>query len=406
MRNYKKISSLVLLCTLLLTSVPYLNGCGKSGQTEKRTEAGTQSKDDTQHDDTQVDNSQTGGTEGQDTENAGADANGNASEDNTKFEPITMSFTGDVHLDNKLYGYYQAAGLNGFMSQRLVENFQKQDLMIIDHEYAATDLPESAKDTNQWFNFKAPIAYEKILKELGVDIVTLANNHTMDYGEQSLLDTLEALDNLEIGHVGAGKNLAEAKAAEIREINGKKIAVLGASRFILGYDWYAQENKAGIMTTYESTDRFQMVKDEITRLKTEEGCDVVAVFVHFGKEKTNQFNASQETIAHGYVDAGADLVIGSHAHTLQGIEIYKDAPIYYNLGNFLFANYAVDTMMVNVTIHEDNSITTQIVPCTAANYKVTDATGDKAQKILKYLESLSVNVDIDEDGNVTERDSL
>ena len=77
------------------------------------------------------------------------------------------------------------------------------------------------------------------------------------------------------------------------------------------------------------------MKDEISRLKTEEKCDFVAIYVHFGKEKSNQILDNQKVIAHGYIDAGANLVIGSHAHCLQGIEIYKGVPIYYNLGNFL-----------------------------------------------------------------------
>ena len=97
------------------------------------------------------------------------------------------------------------------------------------------------------------------------------------------------------------------------------------------------------------------------------------------------------------------MVIGSHAHNLQGIEIYKDAPIYYNLGNFLFGNYRVDTMVVNVEINEDNSVSTRITPCVSQRYLVEEAVGDKAQEIYDFLESISVNVDIDENGNVTEK---
>ena len=225
----------------------------------------------------------------------------------------------------------------------------------------------------------------------------------MDYGDQSLLDTLNTLDSVGIPSIGAGKNLSDALAPEIKVVNGKKIAFLAASRFILNYDWYATETTPGIMTTYEGTDRFGMMKDEITRLKEEEKCDIVCVYVHFGKEKTYELTSNQPVIAHGYIDAGADLVIGSHAHNLQGIEIYKDAPIYYNLGNFLFGNYRVDTMVVNVEINEDNSISTRITPCVSQRYLVEEVVGDKAQEIYDFLESISVNVDIDENGNVTEK---
>ncbi|MEE0686866.1 MAG: CapA family protein [Lachnospiraceae bacterium] len=319
------------------------------------------------------------------------------------YVPITMAFVGDMYLGDELYGNYTKSGLTGFLSQPILDIFQQTDIMVANHEYCATDLGEEAKDTEQLYNFKAPTAREFLWKDLGVDLVTLANNHTMDYGDQSLLDTLNTLDSVGIPSIGAGKNLSDALAPEIKVVNGKKIAFLAASRFILNYDWYATETTPGIMTTYEGTDRFGMMKDEITRLKEEEKCDIVCVYVHFGKEKTYELTSNQPVIAHGYIDAGADLVIGSHAHNLQGIEIYKDAPIYYNLGNFLFGNYRVDTMVVNVEINEDNSISTRITPCVSQRYLVEEAVGDKAQEIYDFLESISVNVDIDENGNVTEK---
>lgn len=320
-----------------------------------------------------------------------------------EYVPVTMAFTGDIYLSDKLNGYYEKSGVTGFLSQGIAENFSGVDLMICNHEYASTDLPDSAKDTGQLYNYKAPMSREVIWKDLGVDIVSVANNHALDYGEQSLLDTMTALDKQGIAYVGGGKNLEEAKSAEIRYVNGKKIAILAATRFILNYQWYAQENKPGLMTTYESTNRFQMMKEEIRRLKEEEKCDIVVAYVHFGKEKSYEIIDNQKVIAHGYIDAGADMVVGSHAHNLQGIEIYKNAPIYYNLGNFLFENYPVDTMLVNVKINEDNSIETSIVPCKSQSYMVKEAAGQEAQEIIDFVESISINVQIDEKGNVKEK---
>lgn len=331
------------------------------------------------------------------------DTNANSGSSDGEYKPVTMAFVGDTYFSDKLYGYYTSSGLTGFMGQSIVDIFQKTDIMIANHEYVATDLPEEAKDTIQIYNFKSPTAREVLWKELGVDIVSLANNHAMDYGEQSLLDTFDALDANDIAYIGAGRNLSEALEAEIVEVNGKKIAVLAACRFIPSWEWYAQTDEPGVMTTYESTDRYTMVKDEITRLKEEEKCDIVAVFVHFGKEKSYELTSNQPVIAHGYIDAGADFVIGSHAHNLQGIEIYNGAPIYYNLGNFLFSNYESDTMVVNIQINEDNSVSTRITPCVSRQYKVEEATGSKAQEIFDFIENMSVNIQIDENGNVTEK---
>ena len=322
---------------------------------------------------------------------------------NGEYKPITMAFVGDTYFSDKLYDHYTKSGITGFMGQSIVDIFQNTDIMIANHEYVATDLPDDAKDTVQIYNFKSPVAREVLWRELGVDIVSMANNHAMDYGEQSLLDTFEALEANDIAYIGAGKNLADALEAEIKVLNGKKIAILGSCRFIPSWSWYAQENKPGVMTTYESTDRYKMILEEIKRLKEVEKCDIVAVYVHFGKEKSFELTSNQPVIAHGYIDAGADFVIGSHAHNLQGIEIYKGAPIYYNLGNFLFSNYSSDTMVVNIEINEDNSVTTSITPCVSKQYTVNEDTDKKAQEIFDFIESISINVEIDENGNVTEK---
>lgn len=323
-----------------------------------------------------------------------------------KYENITLAFVGDVYLGDTLYNHYKEIdSVLGFMDETILNNFKNVDIMVANHEYASTNLPESYKDKRQLYNFKAPTDRETIWNELGVDVLSLANNHAMDYGEQSLFDTIKTLDDLNLANIGAGKNLEEAKEAYITEINGKKIAILASCRFVVDGEWYATKDTSGVLTTYHTTEYFDIVKKEITRLKEEEKCDFVAIYVHFGTEKKNTPNENQPIIAHGYIDSGADLVIGSHAHTLQGIEFYKGKPIYYNLGNFLFSSYQVDTMVVNISINEDNTCTTSILPCIAKNYKVKSADNAEYQRILNYIESISINAKIDEHGNVTESKS-
>lgn len=323
-----------------------------------------------------------------------------------EYENITLSFVGDMYLSDTLYEHYTQANnsISSFMDEKIINNFISSDIMIANHEYASTDLPDSEKDTRQKYNFKAPTNREILWNELGVDVVSLANNHIMDYGVQSLYDTIETLNSVNISSIGAGPNLEEAKKAYITEIQGKKIAILATCRFVVDTQWYATNDSPGVLTTYDTTPYFKIIKEEITRLKEEEKCDFVAIYVHFGTEKQNTPNNNQSIIAHGYIDAGADLVIGSHAHTLQGIEFYNGKPIYYNLGNFLFSSYQVDTMIVNISINEDNSCTTSIVPCIAKNYKVESAQEEEYNRILNYIESISINASIDEYGNVVEKD--
>lgn len=318
--------------------------------------------------------------------------------------PTTLGCVGDVFLSQALYNHYVNAdnSCEGFLKNGLADCLQDVDIMLANHEYAATDASDDHKDPRQIYNFRAPTERQFLWNEMGVDVVSLANNHALDFGRPSLLDTLDSLDAHKILHCGAGTDLENAKKAAVIEKNGKKIAVLAASRVVVSVDWYATDQSSGVLTTYESTPYFQIIKDEITRLKEEENCDFVAIYVHFGEEGENQFRDYQEAVAHGYIDAGADLVLGSHAHTLQGIEIYNGKLIFYNLGNFLFTGFSTDSLFVEVTILEDNSCTARIRPCVTKGYIATLCRDEEKHTVLQYVEQLSKNIRIDEEGNVFE----
>ena len=124
------------------------------------------------------------------------------------------------------------------------------------------------------------------------------------------------------------------------------------------------------------------------------------IYTHFGVEKSNSVAEFQKVIAHGYMDAGADLVVGTHPHVLQGIEFYYGKPIIYSLGNFLFGNYHSDTVVLNVTINEDNTSSVNLIPCSSQNYKTVDVTGDDARRLFDFMQSISFDVTIDDLGNV------
>lgn len=312
---------------------------------------------------------------------------------------VTMAFTGDIFFSDSLYSYYTANGVAGFLSDKVRKNLYNADLYIADHEFVCSDRGEEAE--YQIYTFRAPSNREVIFKEMGADVVTLANNHTLDYGVVALQDTFSLLNDLDIDYVGAGNNLDEALTPVIREVNGKRIAIFGTTRFVPQAFWYATATNPGLLTTYESTSYFGMICDAIAKAK--KTCDYVLVFTHFGEEKQNTVEPYQQTVAHGYIDHGADLVVACHPHVLQGMEFYKGKPIAYSLGNFLFSNYHSDTVVLNVTINEDNSSSVSLLPCSSQLYKTTDVTGEAATNLLEYIESISFNVDIDKDGNVTER---
>lgn len=324
-------------------------------------------------------------------------------EETTKsdYVPVQMAFVGDMNLSDKTEMYYKQSGVEGIFSEKILSVFRTSDITGINHEYVASDEDDRYKVDYELWYYKNPTYREKYLKEMGVDVVTLANNHTMDYGEQGLVDTMEALRKEGIAYVGVGYNLEEAKSAYIKEVGGKKIAVVAANRVVPRTDWYAGENKIGHMTTYEGTDRFGMIKEEISRLKNEEKCDAVVMLVHFGENNDSTLYAYQENCAHGYVDAGADLVVGCHTHTLQGAEIYNGKYIFYGVNNFLFENYPVDTVVVQATLAEDNSMQVKLLPCKSAQYQTRDVEGAEARNVFDTIISMSKNISIEDDGLVT-----
>ena len=157
-----------------------------------------------------------------------------------------------------------------------------------------------------------------ILKEMGVDIVSLANNHAYDYGERSLIDTMATLKQAGIHYVGAGHNLEEAMSPVYFEVQGKTIAYVAASRA----EKYrmtpqATEDAPGILLCYDTKLFLKAIEE------AKKNADYVIAFVHWGTEYSYELEKVQRVTGKEYLDAGADIVIGAHSHCLQGIEYYE-----------------------------------------------------------------------------------
>ncbi len=316
---------------------------------------------------------------------------------------VTLSFVGDIYVSPMMYEHYQASGISGVISEKIQNIFKSVDIAAADHEYVCGDLPESYKVDYQQYTFLTPSAREGILKDFSFDVMTLANNHMMDYGTEGLASTIREIKKQGIETIGGGSDLSQAMAPYIKEVNGKKIAILAATRVVPQIDWYAQKDKAGLMTTYEQTDRFQMLKEEITRLKTEENCDIVIMYVHWGNDSDKTILGNQVTLGHGYIDAGADIVIGNHTHVLQGMDFYQGKLICYGISNFLFGSYHSDTMVLTLEIDEANHITPKMLPCSSEMFYTTEIEGEAAENMFRYIESMSENVSISSDGIITEK---
>jgi poly-gamma-glutamate synthesis protein (capsule biosynthesis protein) len=190
--------------------------------------------------------------------------------------------------------------------------------------------------------------------------------------------------------------LERASDWETFEENGRSIAVLSASRVIPEISWDVRNQQPGVFTTYDPgilVSQIQAAKEE---------CDFVAVYVHWGIEKNEYPEDYQRELAQAYIDAGADLVIGSHPHVLQGIEYYKGVPIVYSLGNYMFYDKIEKTALAKAVWDADGNLSLQIIPASASGAKTSVCTDEAADEILQYLESISTGIEIDDDGFVSE----
>lgn len=307
-----------------------------------------------------------------------------------------IRFVGDIYISNYVESNYDREGITGVLDGRLQDAMETADLMIANQEFPFSTRGQKAPDKQ--YTFRVDPKYVSMLQEMYVDVVTLANNHTLDYGTDALLDTFETLDQAGIAYVGAGAALDRAKQPYITEINGIKIGLIGASRVIPVVEWGAGANKPGMLSSYEPS--VSVVLEEIQKAK--EVCDYVIVYVHWGIERDDRPQEYQRKLGQRYIDAGADLVIGSHPHVLQGIEYYNGKPIVYSLGNYLFGSSIPKTMLLSAVVAQDGSVSLSLLPASSVNGYTTAMPQEEVSAFYSYYESISEGIKIDpETGQVT-----
>ena len=312
----------------------------------------------------------------------------------------TISFVGDVSLaDNWFIApmYDKRGGISGVLGDKMLNIMTSSDVMIANSEFTVSN--RGVEIPNKMYTFRAKPERLSIYSEMGVDMVTLANNHVYDYGNDAFLDMLDAFDNYKIPHIGAGHNIEEAKKPFYFIINGYKFAFVSATRaekFILTPG--ATDTEPGVFRCYDPTNMINLIKE------LRPSCDYVIPIIHFGRENSHDLEEEQVSSAKEYIDAGADMVVGHHAHTLQGIEIYNDKPIIYNLGNFLFNNETVDTALFQVILKNDGTMEYYMIPALQSNSKTEVLEGEDKIRVINDINSYSVNVKLDENGKIMKED--
>jgi len=280
---------------------------------------------------------------------------------------IRLCFAGDILLSGFVLNAYDATGnAGGILDETLLDAGRNADIFMANEEFPFGTTGTPAE--NKQYTFRVDPKRISLFSELGLDIVTLANNHILDYGRDPLSETCAALDGAGISYVGAGENLERASALMVLERKGKKIGFLAASHVYPESGWSASADTSGVFSAYDPADLLKKVRD------SESQCDFTVVYLHWGTERKTEPDRYETELAHSLIDAGADLVVGSHPHVLQKIEFYKNKPIAYSLGNYLFGSSIPQTELLCVDVQEDNMARVSVIPAGGSNGK-TISTG-------------------------------
>lgn len=243
-------------------------------------------------------------------------------------EEIKLFAVGDIMLDRGVEYMVKKHGGGDYRFPFLNMDLRESDILFGNLE---TVISNRGEKVGSIYSFRSDIESIEGLKYAGFNVVSLANNHALDYQRVALEDTMSLLKENNIDYVGAGYTAKEAFSVKIKEIKGTKIGFLAYTNLGSIY-WRAGEKSTGL--AWISKKEFPYLKENI--IKAKEKVDILIVSLHAGAEYTPLPNSFQEEFAYLVIDAGADLVLGHHPHVIQPLEKYQDGWIIYSLGNFVF----------------------------------------------------------------------
>lgn len=238
-------------------------------------------------------------------------------------ESVKILFTGDFYGGGRINNLIQKGDYQNIFNDFL-PIIRNADIAITNLEAPLTNAEKPIPKTGP--SIKAPTETVKALKFAGFNLLTLANNHIMDYGEQGLNNTLLELEKEEIAYLGVGKDLEDAQKTFYKEVKGYKLAFINFAE----NEWATTQGNEFGANPLNPVANFYAIKE------AKECADFVFVIVHGGHEMYPLPSPRMKETYRFFVDVGADAVISHHSHVYSGIEIYKNAPIFYSLGNFVF----------------------------------------------------------------------
>ena len=256
---------------------------------------------------------------------------------------VTFAFAGDTHFVDHwdTEGGASYAGVPTLAAQLRADPehvlspvapvFARADLVMVNLETAITDRGEPA--AGKAFHFRSPAMSLAALKAAGVDVVGMANNHALDYGPVGMSDTFDAIAASGMPVLGLGRDATEAFRPHLTSINGQRIAIFAATDWLepaLVSQWTATDTRPGLAFCIDPSRLVSAVGSVRPQV------DTVVVFLHWGTETTHCASPEQHTLARSLIAAGADIIVGSHAHRVFGAGHVGDALVAYGLGNFVY----------------------------------------------------------------------
>ena len=307
-------------------------------------------------------------------------------------EDASIAVTGDVMFARKMPN---VLSMDSSPFSGVSDVTSNVDLLLINFENAATSSGDALKGD---VPLKCDPGYVPLAKANNVTVAALANNHAIDYGITGMQDTLENLRNADITPMGAGNTEDEAHQAVVKDVNGRKVTILNYmdSENFAEYSYEAMPYANGSNPGYSAYDS----EDAQKQIAANNDSDLIVAYLHFGNEYSNSPNENQVKIAHELIDYGADVVVGSHPHVTQGIEMYNGKPIFYSLGNFIFdqsntathSAYFVQIDLVN------NTGECTVYPIYISNYLPQHMSPDDGTSLLSGLSPQCSELEITSNG--------
>ncbi len=328
-----------------------------------------------------------------------------ATDEGTVSEPeLRFMAVGDIMLGRGVGFRLQKLGSYEKAFEKVAPVLRQGDIVFANLESPITASSHSL-DSNRKIVLKAKPETVSALTSAGFNLISLSNNHMLDYYDKGLFDTMAILDENHIAHAGGGKNIDEARKPAIIEKNGLKVGLLAytdMAELVFAGDPYlsfaAGTDKSGLVPR-----KYETVREDVLKLRDQ--VDILAVSLHWGVEDSFKVSADQVEFAHKLIDDGVDLILGHHPHQFQGMEIYKGKPILYSMGNFIFdqndpenmEGFIVDLKYKGSELSEFAAIPVRVIEKSYVEIQ----TGEKAARLLerqiRLNSELGLNTQIEED---------